>query len=663
MTSEAPQLPLYHILLIGIDAYDCGQALNGCVNDIDAVQRLLVDQLGIGVDRIKRLAAPRFGTVHEKDVPEALPTLANIRAAFEELGSLKVASGDRVFIYYAGHGTQCLIEGTNGGVYVREALVPKDHRSGQDRRYLFDWELNELLARIAGRTTSVTVVLDCCCSSGVTRGEYDSPDAEVRFLPSEPPFAVAPAQALSARQATRGLTRGVQDCHVVAACLDDERARESVGSGGDRRHGEFTRAFMSQLRTISSSELQELRWGRIWRALVAEIAALNPAQHPWMSGDLARYVFAGPPLRYDSGYQVTSGGGDTYCIDAGSISGVTEGAVIGVYGSMPAEFPTIGSKEDMKARIGELHVTHAARSNANAIAVAPFSVLPGARARLIAAGKAAKLVISLEPYDAELAANLGRSSLLGIANAGQKGDIAFCRRNDGGWSLVDDAFGVGDVKGEPVLVVVPKDKKHLARAIAEHYYAYSAPLRMAKLCNDLRAQLRVRLLDCNAMPPLTAEQAQAPDLPDLRPGPHAPFTVKATNGARLGDKVCFLVENLSDRGLLVALLDCQASGSVAILGKKKFSPGQQHCFWCHESLGTPFEASLPEGMQVGVDRIVLIGTTRLNASFEHLQVTTTFADILAPTRSAAENLQSGRDTQAVALEHWTSTVTAVRMER
>src|SRR5690348_18429721 len=58
-----------HVLLIGIDSYG-GQItpLNGCVNDIDAMQRILVDRLGIDRAQITRLTSPHEGTVHETDV-------------------------------------------------------------------------------------------------------------------------------------------------------------------------------------------------------------------------------------------------------------------------------------------------------------------------------------------------------------------------------------------------------------------------------------------------------------------------------------------------------------------------------------------------------------------------------------------------------------------
>ena len=64
MSEPTLPVPLYHVLLIGIDAYPPGyNSLSGCVNDIDAIERLLLDPPGVGLPpdqiRITRLAAPR----------------------------------------------------------------------------------------------------------------------------------------------------------------------------------------------------------------------------------------------------------------------------------------------------------------------------------------------------------------------------------------------------------------------------------------------------------------------------------------------------------------------------------------------------------------------------------------------------------------------------
>ena len=175
----------HHVLLIGIDAYDGGGMLTGCVNDIDAVQRFLVDRVGVPRAHIRRLAAPRTGAPHETDVPEELPLLDTMRAALERLGTDEVGPEDRVFIYYSGHGTQCIVSDGGRRRFAREALLPKDKKRGLEYRLLFDWELNTLIARIAARTSAVTVVLDCCNSGGATRG-FDAAETkgQDRFWPT-----------------------------------------------------------------------------------------------------------------------------------------------------------------------------------------------------------------------------------------------------------------------------------------------------------------------------------------------------------------------------------------------------------------------------------------------------------------------------------------------
>ena len=348
MRDTAPVSPQYHVLLIGIDAYQGGAALNGCVNDIDLVQRLLIDRVGVPVNRIVRLAAPRFGSVHETDVPDVRPTLENLRKAFAELGSERVGPGDRVFIYYSGHGTQCkIVEGA--ATYVREALLPVDNLFLGQARFLFDWELNAMLAQIAARTSAITFVLDCCCSGGVTRGELDPPGARVRYWPTAEPYELPrerqPPPAASPRGLSNGVVGSVRACQIVTACLDDERARESLGESG-QSNGELTRAFVQQIEGVRDCVPAEIRWGRIWRPMLAQVAGLNAAQHPWIAGGYARRVFAGLPENGDMGYGIRLGESGSYQVEAGSLAGVTEGAELAVYGSDPAELPALGTPEE-----------------------------------------------------------------------------------------------------------------------------------------------------------------------------------------------------------------------------------------------------------------------------------------------------------------------------
>src|SRR5262249_12261446 len=161
---------------------------------------------------------------------------------------------------YSGHGTRCIV--TDGQRRIsREALLPKDKIVGPERRFLFDWELNQLIAKIASRTSRATVILDCCSSGGATRGAPDAADKE-RFWPT---FDDVQGDVGGAIGIAAALGR-VERCQVIAACREDERAKESVSSEG-LVQGELTRALVAQLATIPTAELMELHWGQIWRAL------------------------------------------------------------------------------------------------------------------------------------------------------------------------------------------------------------------------------------------------------------------------------------------------------------------------------------------------------------------------------------------------------------
>ncbi len=646
----------HHVLLIGIDAYDGGGMLTGCVNDIDAIQRFLVDRVGVPRAHIRRLAAPRTGAAHETDVPEELPLLDTVRGALEHLGTDEVGPEDRVFIYYSGHGTQCIVSAGGARRFAREALLPKDKKRGPEYRLLFDWELNALIARIATRTSAVTVVLDCCNSGGATR-DFNAAETrgQDRFWPI-PEIALAAGVDRSA-----GSVRGVasalgslQRCQVIAACRDDERARESAGEEG-LSNGELTRALIARLSAVPATELHDLRWGHVWRGVEAAVREANPRQSPWLSGRFGRRVFGfGPDDDTDPGYavvQVPAG----YRVDAGTLAGVTVDAEVGVYAADPPAFPPLDSEEDLAARKGTIRVVRAERASSEAVATAPFVLPTAPRGRLVRSGRDASLRMALAPSDAGLAAQLATSPLVEQVGPGLA-ELTLTRRADGGWALVDDVHGTGRNADEPVLAVIPADRLHMARAAVEHYHAYSAPLRMARACRDFPSLLRLWLLDCNDAV-LAADMAQDPDLPQVQPGAHAPYEIS------VGDRVCFVVENAAEVALSVALFDCAPSGRVLLLGEKRVPRLGKHVFWFEDTLGTPFTADLPDERRVGVDRVAAIATTRADVSLRYLERHQTFAEVLAPPVRAGPRLRDLARAEEPPAESWTSALTAVRIVR
>ena len=347
--------------------------------------------------------------------------------------------------------------------------------------------------------------------------------------------------------------------------------------------------------------------------------------------------------------------GAGYSVDAGSLAGVTVDAEIGVYGADPPAFPPLDSAQDLVARKGTIRVVRAERASSEAVATAPFVLPEAPRGRLVRSGRDAGLRVAVAPNDAGLAAQLAASPLIELVDP-EQAELTLTRRADGGWALADDVHGTGQNAGEPVLAVIPADRLDMARAAVEHYHGYSAPLRLARACRDLPCLLRLWLLDCNDAA-LTAEEAQDPDLPQVQPGAHAPYEIK------VGDRVCFVVENAAGVALSVALFDCAPSGRVRLLGDKRVPPLAKHVFWLGDTLGAPFVASLPNDARVGVDRIAAIATTRPDVSLRYLERSQKFAEILAPPMGGEPRLRDLGGVEEPAAESWTSALTALRIVR
>ncbi len=635
--------------------------LHGCVNDIDAIQRVLTERLGVPREHIRRFAAPRLDdTPRPTDVPTLAPTRDNLLAALRALGTDAVAPDDRVFVYYSGHGTQLQVNGARGGSFVREALLPTDHKVTGDagsafkRQYLFDWELNALFRAVAARTSAITVVLDCCCSAGATR-DFEARGGRDRYAEVSAPVLVTDLPE-SAPGVAWNVAGGMDQCLVVAACLDNERARESDPDVG-RAHGELTRALLDELAALEDAALADLRWDTIWRSVIDRVARSNPAQHPWLSGSTRRRVFGGPPDGGDAGFSVTHAR-DGFRLGAGSLSGVTAGSLIAVYAPEPARFAPIGSPEDVGARLGVVRVAYAERASAVAVAVSPadLTVLPrGARARTIEAGEAARIVVGMAPYDTSLASRLAPSSLVTVAPPGERGDVTLVRRTDGAWALTDDVYGTGEGADVPSLPVLVRGDLANARSLVEHYHRHTAPLRLARACVELPRCLRVTLLDCAGFTAAMPEaQAQDPDLPEVTRREGSAYALYAQSDTARGELFCVRVENTSSQSLHVTLLLCADGGTVHVLaGRVNVRGGGRATFWHPQGMGFPFQAGLARGREVGVDRFVAIGTTERDATLDHLEVAATYDE-------------SGREDElprAVPADLWTATIAVVRVAR
>jgi hypothetical protein len=658
--------PKYHVLLVGVDAYS-SKPLRGCVNDIDAVQKLLLERAKIPADRITRLASPHPGDVHDETLSEQPASLENIRAALARLGSDAVGAGDRVVVYYSGHGARVPIFGPTETVFC-ESLVPVDFNTvpGQPR-LLPDHEFNQLLAAVARRTRAVTVVLDCCHSAGATRELAPGPDVATRSLSVPEDFGGRPDPlkldpAAAPPPGGAAAPAGVDDCLVAAACLNHELAQETAGTDGVH-HGLLSRALTAELAGVPEADLRAVPWARVWQRMRAAVEGANPSQHLWLAGSPARAVLGGPPVDGDPGFPIAPAG-NAYQVEAGTLADVGVGAGLAVYGERPAVFPPVGSAADLAARVGTvLTVTRADRATATAApGGAPFALPAGARARLVAPGAAERVGVAVvvegpaAPPDPQLVAGLNASPFLQVVDETQA-RARLEHRADGRWYLTDDVAGVvpgylragqpaGSHAGEfPPLAVFAADHLGRARDLLEVYARYSLPLRMATRCTDLPGQLKVRFLSCpNKIEP--AATAETADLPELRRHKALTYAVAA------GDGFCVHVHNASMEMLRVVLVNCSETGQVEFLADQTVNPMAGKRFWLLNNTGEPFKPQPGAGGPY-LNRMVVFGTTRLDRDLSFLQSGATFADALDPPRGDKGLLGGAR--AAAPADKWTAT--------
>ncbi|KAK0458343.1 peptidase C14, caspase domain-containing protein [Desarmillaria tabescens] len=163
-------------VLIGIDGYLDTPQLSGCVADANAMKEYLKGTLHVPNNHIECLLRPQDGECIGKD-----PTRENIINTLLALSTLKEKEKEisNIIIYFAGHGSIYLNsdyydEGTIQYYGSSLALCPSDRGTPDNNgngtiHDIGDRLINDILSEIS-EDVHITVILDCCHSSGITQG-------------------------------------------------------------------------------------------------------------------------------------------------------------------------------------------------------------------------------------------------------------------------------------------------------------------------------------------------------------------------------------------------------------------------------------------------------------------------------------------------------------
>ncbi|OIW23724.1 hypothetical protein CONLIGDRAFT_649737 [Coniochaeta ligniaria NRRL 30616] len=332
------------------------EPLEGCVNDVLAVEEYLTKTIRVPPGNITKLLSPRqphprlssktqYQKATYKNIVNALKDAGRGVSSESKTGDNRPKKGDFVYIHFSGHGSVASTIFTDLGKRkaVDETLVPCDITL--DGHYLRDLELAALLEDMVDQGLVVTAVLDCCHSGGAVRGEADN-------------------------ESKTGLTRGVGDLYVsdvdrdrcqemarieywakskpswidnpggfvvLTACLEGEKAKETTDYP---RHGLLTARLLHCLRRSHV----DIPSQALFEKIRSEVQNINCFQTPDLIGDNERFFFSKTIRRQTYALQVSN---CEYAdpklprscrklfLDGGTLHGVEEGSG---YDILPVDF-------------------------------------------------------------------------------------------------------------------------------------------------------------------------------------------------------------------------------------------------------------------------------------------------------------------------------------
>lgn len=261
--------------------------------------------------------------------PEA--TRDGILAGYDRLIA-RCDEGDAAVLYYSGHGFYTLPAQESGQPWHGIVPVDLDASTDDDFRGITAWELSIKQTQLTARTQNVTVILDCCHSSQMSR-EGAVRAARPRALPH--PLRLGFAAHLAALRARYGAIVDAVDAlgnpHAVrlVACGLTESAYEYVHDTGTYR-GAFTEALLDVLGEIGRTQLS---WAALDDAIRRRVMRRFPYQRPDMEGPTHRLLFTeAMESRSLAGAVHIEATARGFQLGAGRITGVQPGDI---YAAMP----------------------------------------------------------------------------------------------------------------------------------------------------------------------------------------------------------------------------------------------------------------------------------------------------------------------------------------
>lgn len=312
-------------LLIGVNDYPNlppYSQLKGCVNDVFLMKQTLETSFLFPPSNVVILLNEQA-------------TAQGIQAAMDQ--AVRDCQPDDIFVFhFSGHGSRMAANGDKPAGYD-ESIMPYDSgRLNPDFPKqvtpcdIRDTEFQVWLARLAEKTSNVTLIFDSCHSGSITRAAADSPEEGTRLRwiePDAPPrlYTTEPKRGNQSIEAavSSGWLPSSEKYVLLAACAADQGAYEldHGQEGSPTRNGAFTFFLTQELNRATENTYRE-----IWESVSLLVNNRFQKQTPQYEGSRDRKIFDVQdfvPMRY---LLVSKRHGPEIELAGGAIHGVAVGS-------------------------------------------------------------------------------------------------------------------------------------------------------------------------------------------------------------------------------------------------------------------------------------------------------------------------------------------------
>ena len=215
-------------LLIGINYIGTKYELGGCINDINDIKELLTKKYNYLPQNINVLT----------DDTQIKPTKKDIQDAIIQFVK-GVSTGDTLFFYYSGHGSQILVDKLSNN--YDDVLVPIDYRQSG---FITDEWLYDNLANSLPKGVTLWSFADCCHSGTILNLEYNlihtrtenidkTEYKETDWLDQYTLFLIKNSKKKIDTQA---------DVYMISGCMDNQTSADTGTQGA------FTSCFLETIK-------------------------------------------------------------------------------------------------------------------------------------------------------------------------------------------------------------------------------------------------------------------------------------------------------------------------------------------------------------------------------------------------------------------------------